>query len=254
MRIGGVAVELVFDTSTSMNKRIGKQTRMAVAKKSLTRLVTTALPEGLPVALRIFKPGSNGRQSCDTTLAVPLGPLDRGAMLELIRSLKIGKGTRTPLAAAIGAVRDDIGGVEGPRIVVVVTDGNESCKGDPEAAVRSLVEEGFDTTVNIVGLALDNEKVKQRMASWAATGGGIFIDAQDQAGLSSAIVQTLRAPFRVIDGRGAVVAEGIVGDPAVTVPTGIYRVEVLSEPPATFEDVRVDPGLAVKFTVGGEDG
>jgi Mg-chelatase subunit ChlD len=252
VRIGGVAVELVLDTSTSMNIRIGAQTRMAVAKKSLSSLVQTALPEGLPVALRIFKPGSNGKQSCDSTLAVPIGPLDRAAMLDRIKRLKIGKGTRTPLAATIEAVKDDIGNVKGPRIVVVVTDGNESCKGDPQAAVKALVEAGFDTTVNIVGLALEDERLKDKMASWAATGGGVFLDAQDQAGLSAAIAQTLRAPFRVIDDTGAVVGEGIVGDAAVSVPIGTYRVEVLSEPPVTFEDVQIGPNQAVIFTVGDE--
>jgi hypothetical protein len=248
VRIGGVAVELILDTSGSMRRELGSSTRIAVAKRSLASLVEGSLPEGLPVALRIFKAG---RRSCATTLAVKLGPLDRAAMVARIKGLKIDKGTKTPLAAAIEAAAGDIGGVGGPRVVVVVTDGAETCKGDPEAAVRSLVDAGFDTTVNIVGFALDDEELKARMAAWADAGGGVFFDAQDQAGLSAGIAAALRAPFRILDADGKLVAEGVVGDAPVAVEPGTYRVEVLSEPPAVFEGVEVASGAAAQITVGG---
>ncbi|MEZ4597347.1 MAG: VWA domain-containing protein [Chloroflexota bacterium] len=194
VRIGGVAVELVLDTSGSMDAALGKRKRIDVAKRSLSRLVQDSLPEGLPVALRTFRAGTRKRPSCATTLAVPLGPLDKAAMLGRIDRIKIGQGTKTPLAAAIEAAGGDIGGVEGPRIVVVVTDGAETCKGDPEAAVRGLVATGIDTTVNIVGFALDDDDLKGQMASWAEAGGGTFFDAQDQAGLSAGMTAALRHP------------------------------------------------------------
>lgn len=251
VRIGGVAVALVLDTSGSMLKKLGKSTRIAVAKRSLRQLIEGSLPEDLPVALRTFEPG---RRSCGTRLAVPLGPLDRADMVDRIRRLKIDKGTKTPLAAAIAAVAGDIGGVTGPRIVVVVTDGAETCEGDPEAAVRSLVEAGIDTTVNIVGFALDNEELKAKMAAWAAAGGGVFTDAQDQSALSAAIADALRAPFRVFDETGALVGEGIVGSDAITVPMGTYRVEVLTHPePRVFDGVRIDAGLSVQLEIGGSE-
>lgn len=254
VRIGGVAVELILDTSGSMDRELGRRKRIDVAKRSLSRLVEDALPEGLPVALRTFKAGSRQKPSCATTLAVKLGPLDKAAMLRRIDRIRIGPGTRTPLARAIEAAGADIGSVEGPRIVVVVTDGAESCKGDPEAAVRGLVEAGFDTTVNIVGLALDDEALKEQMAGWAVAGGGTFFDAQDQAGLSAGMAAALRAPYRVYDDEGALVGQGIVGDAAVTVQPGTYRVEVLSEPPIVIEGVEIAPGAASTLTVGGEGG
>jgi hypothetical protein len=254
LRIGGVAVELILDTSGSMDADLGKRKRIDVAKRSLSRLVADSLPEGLPVALRTFKAGTRAKPSCATRLSVKLGPLDKAAMLKRIDRIKIGKGTKTPLAAAIEAAGGDIGGVEGPRIVVLVTDGAETCGGDPEAAVRALVAAGIDTTVNIVGLALDDEGLKGQMASWADAGGGTFVDAQDQAGLSAGIAAALRAPFRVYDAKGALVGDGIVGDAAVTVQPGTYRVEVLSEPPIVIEDVVVAPGSGAQLTVGGEGG
>jgi hypothetical protein len=175
-------------------------------------------------------------------------------MVDLIRRLKIDRRTQTPLAAAIAAAAKDLGEVTGPRIVVVVTDGAENCDGDPEAAVRSLVEAGFDTTVNIVGFALSNEALKERMASWAAVGGGVFTDAQDQADLSAAVADALRAPYRVFDEVGAVVGEGIVGDAAIPLPMGTYRVEVLAHPePIIVDGVRVATGQDVQLEVGGQE-
>jgi hypothetical protein len=252
VRIGGVAVELILDTSFSMTEPLGSSTRIDVAKASLTRLVDEALPEGLPVALRIFKPGTPKKSSCATRIAVKLGPLDKAAMLDRIARLTIAPRTKTPLAATIAAAAKDIGSVEGPRIVVVVTDGAESCKGDPEAAIRSLVEAGFDTTVNIVGLALDDEDLKTQMAGWAATGGGVFVDAQDEAGLTAAIGRALAAPFRVYDPDGALVGEGVMGDTPVSVPPGTYRVEVLSEPPIVVQDVEVSSDQTSQVAVGGD--
>ena len=147
-----IAVEIILDTSGSMRAKLGRTTRIAAAKEVLTRLVREELPPGIPVALRVFEPKA---RSCDTQLAVPLGPLDAEAMAATIEGLRTPRSVRTPLAAAIERVADDLAGVTGPRIVVVVSDGRESCGGDPEAAVRALRDQGFDVTVNVVGLGLE---------------------------------------------------------------------------------------------------
>ncbi len=249
VRIGGVAVGLVLDTSGSMLEPLGGSTRIEVAKQSLSRLVGDTLPEGLPVALRTFKAA---RRSCDTVLAARLAPLDRAAMQRRIQRLKLHKSARTPLAKAIAAVAGDLAEVTGPRLVVIVTDGAESCKGDPEAAIRSLIDAGFETTIDIVGLALEDDELKTRMASWAELGGGVFFDAQDADGLAAAIGASLRAPFRVLDEDGAVVGTGVVGGDPVVLPIGSYRVEVSSEPPVTFDGVRITPGESKVLVVEGD--
>jgi hypothetical protein len=243
---GGISVELVLDTSGSMNKRIDGVRRMDIAQAVLTRLVGETLPEGLPVALRTFKAA---RGSCDTVMEVPFSPLDRATMSGVIADLRINPKTRTPLGATLHAVGEDLAGTPGPKIVVFVTDGKETCKGDPEAEVARLVELGIDVTMNIVGLALDDPALKADMQAWAAEGGGVFFDAQDQESLLAAVAATLQAPFRVFDRDGTLVVSGVVGGAGVTLPVGTYRVEVLSEPLVTFEPVEVPPGTGVVLTV-----
>jgi Mg-chelatase subunit ChlD len=247
--IGGVALELVLDTSGSMNKRIAGVTRMAIARETLIRLVDETLPEGLDVALRTFKAGDG---SCKTILAVPFGPLEKAAMDRVIAELPLHRKTRTPLGATLHAVGDDLAAHEGPKIVVFVTDGKETCKGDPAAEVERLVELGVDVALNIVGFALEDPALKADMEAWAEAGGGVFFDAQDQDSLLAGIAAALQAPFRVYDATGTLITDGVVGGPPVELPPGAYRVEVLSAPPVTFEEAIVPVGAGLRLEVGGE--
>jgi Mg-chelatase subunit ChlD len=245
----GVGVALAIDTSKSMNEPLGNTDRMTVAKDVLSHLVSTTIPEGVPVSLRIFRPKA---RACDSTQVAPLRPLDREKMLDKIRKLR-GVTQGTPLASMIAALPEDLGGVEGPKVIIVVTDGRETCKGDPGLEVQRLVDGGYEASVSIVGLALDRADLKADMKRWAEAGGGTFYDAQDPATLETAIAAVLQAPYRVYDETGAVVATGVVGGAAVDVPTGVFRVEVLSDPPVVWEGIDLIPGETAELTLGQSD-
>jgi hypothetical protein len=131
-----------------------------------------------------------------------------------------------------------------------VTDGEETCGGDPAAAIRELVDQGIDVHVNIVGFALDDDALRSQFQEWAAIGRGRYIDAGNAGELRSAIAEAVQPPFRVIDQSGAVVVQGVVGGEPVSVPAGTYRVEVLTEPIFVFEEVVVSPGGEVRLVVG----
>ena len=171
----GVGVALAIDTSKSMNEPLGNTDRMTVAKDVLSRLVSTTIPEGVPVSLRTFRPKA---KACDSTQIEPLEPLVRTKMLDAIRKLR-GVTQGTPLAAMIAALPEDLAVVPGPKVVIVVTDGRETCKGDPGKEVQKLIDSGLEASVSIVGLALDRADLKRDMQAWAEAGGGTFYDAQD---------------------------------------------------------------------------
>jgi Mg-chelatase subunit ChlD len=228
-----------------MRATLGRTTRIKAAKDVLTRLVRDELPPGIPVALRWFR---QAKGSCDTELAVPLGPLDRDAMTETIEGIRLQRSVRTPLAAAIEAVGEDLASVTGPRIVVVVSDGQESCKGDPEAAVRALRAQGVDVTVNVVGIGLSRQD-RQRIRRLARVGGGSYFDAKGAGQLDDAIRSAVSAPYEVRDGTGALVARGIVNGAPLELPPGTYRVTVLTDPPYEFEAVVLESGSAATLTL-----
>src|SRR5690606_11509384 len=121
---------------------------------------------------------------------------------------------RTPLAAAIDAVADDLAGVTGRRVVVVVSDGQESCGGDPVAAVQRLRDQGVDVTVNVVGIGLDGD-ARRRIRRLARVGGGTFFDVRGSGQLDDALRAAVSAPFEVYDTAGALAGRGTVGGPPV---------------------------------------
>jgi hypothetical protein len=246
----GVGVEILLDTSGSMRDRIGKRTRISIARDVLRRLVGETLPEGLPVALRTFDPA----RRCGSTLLAPLGPLDRESMLAKVKDITAAKATRTPLAATLGQVANDLAQARGKAIVVLITDGDETCQGDPEAVIRGLIASGLDVRINIVGFAIDDEALQAELERWAQIGGGEAFGADDAESLDAGIAAALAAPYRVLDEAGEVVGEGAVGGDPVSLPPGSYTVEVLTDPVRVIEDVVITPGGWRRITVGVPEG
>jgi hypothetical protein len=246
---GGVAVELILDTSGSMLKSIGPERRIDIAKRVLVDLVTQDLPAGVPVAMRVFE---DEPESCDTELLSPLGPLDPVAVATLIREREVPVSVRTPLAAAIEQVAADLASATGPRVVVVVSDGGESCGGDPEAAVQALLASGVDVQMNIVGLGL-GKKVRRAISDLAESGGGAYFDAQGSEELAAALASAVSARFTVLDATGAEVGTGSIGGAPITVPPGLYTVVVATAPEVRFDEVFVAPGASLELELPGPD-
>ena len=237
-----VGVDLILDNSGSMLQSLGDQRRIDVAKQVLTDLVRETLTPGIPMALRVF---GDEPESCDTDLAIALAPLDRQDAVQEIAAIESVDGVKTPLGAALEQVAADLSGVEGPTIVVLVTDGEETCGGNPRRAIRDLVQQGIDVRVNIVGFAVDDEGLKEQFEEWARIGGGQFFDASGADELGEAIAAALQPPYEIRDAAGAGVGSGVVGGDAVQLPPGEYTVDVRSDPPLSFESVAVGNGAAV---------
>ena len=242
----GIGVEIILDTSGSMRKKLGKKRRIDVAKASLKALVGRELAEGVPIAIRTFGgPGSGEAAKCATSLSLPLTPLHRDRALATVKRLKATKGTATPIAAALAEVADDLASVDSLRRVVLISDGKETCDGDPAAAIATLAESGIDVRLDIVGFALKDEALKAEMAAWAEAGGGSYHDAGDASELAATITAALRAPFRVYGPDGEPLAVGTVGGDPVALEPDTYRVEVLTEPPVLFDQVELGNGATV---------
>jgi hypothetical protein len=159
-----------------------------------------------------------------------LAPLDRKAAVAKIKGIESKNLAKTPIGDSLLRVKQDLAGTKGTAIVVLVTDGEETCDGDPKAAIQSLRAAGFDVRVNIVGFAIDELALKEEFETWARVGGGNYFDAADGAALGRAIRASLRLPYEV-EKDGAVVATGVVNGDALELPPGTYQVEILSNPP-----------------------
>ena len=215
-----------------------------VVLDELRAAVTRPLPSlpGTPLALRVF---GDTPESCETILLAPLQPLDPAAMSGQIAGLQAIDGVNTPIGASLEQVANELQGATGTKIVVLVTDGEETCGGDPEAALRDIAAQGIDVRVNIVGFAVADEALKAQFREWAHLGNGQYFDAAGAADLGAAIASAVQPPYRVLDADGKEIARGLVDGAPVEVPAGVYRVEVQSAQPITIDNVDVGSGARV---------
>jgi hypothetical protein len=219
----GGAVEIILDASGSMLQKLGGERRIDIAKRTLNKLVGVTIPRGTPFAFRVF-----GREvdSCQTDLDVAVAPLDPAAVQQRIGALVAKNGAKTPIGASLEKAADDLKGVSGEKLIVLVTDGEETCGGDPAAAIAALRKAGVTTRVSIVGFALDDQKLAATFRRWSDAGGGAFFDAKDAEALDKSLTAALRPGFEVVNAQGQLLADGIVGGDAVPVPAGNHTVRI----------------------------
>ncbi|MGE0582051.1 MAG: VWA domain-containing protein [Steroidobacteraceae bacterium] len=233
------AVEFVLDASGSMLQKLGGTRRIDLAKSALTDLAKNALPDGTPFALRVF--GHKEAGSCRTDLELPLAPLDRQAAATKIQGLGAMNLAKTPIGASLLKIGDDLKGVQGPRLVVLVTDGEETCGGDPKAAIQALRAGGVDVRINIVGFAVDEVMLKETFRDWARLGNGGYFDAQDGGQLKAALRATLRPAYQVM-AAGKIIATGTVNGDPIELPAGDYTVRVLGARAKDIGQVTLEAG------------
>jgi hypothetical protein len=218
---GSGAVEVILDASGSMLQRIGSERRIDIAKHTLETLTSELIPAGTPFALRVF-----GRQanSCQTDLDIPLSPLDVAAVRNKVDALNAHSNAKTPIGASLEKVAADLSGAKGERLVILVTDGEETCGGNPARAIEQLRKGGANVRINIVGFAVDDRKTAALFRHWSSAGGGSYFDARDAASMNEAFSLAVRPVFEVVDTKQKVVAEGISGGGPVSVLPGTYVV------------------------------
>ncbi len=232
------AVELILDASGSMLQRMEGRRRIEIARDVLSDLVSQTIPEGTPLALRIF--GHKTPDACDTDLEIPVQPLDRERVTGIIRSTEAMNLAKTPIGESLSLVAEDLQDVSGQKLIMLITDGEETCEGDPAAAIRGLKEAGHDVRVNIVGFAIDDEGLKSQFESWAREGGGLYFNASSSQELAEAVDRALRPKFQILSESGEVLGEGTAGLDTVEVPVGTYTVRILTSP------LRAVPGVQVR--------
>ena len=218
-------VLLLLDVSGSMNGKLnGGGTKFAAAKKALKQ-VAASLPAGTQVGLRVY--GSEIKEdqeenpaACkDTRLVLPIGPLDRTRMNAAVDSFKA-RG-ETPIAYSMGQAVDDLGD-SGKRVLILISDGQETCAKDPCPIVRKLADRGVDLQFNAIGLAV-NSKARSQLQCIARAGGGAYYDANDTESLQQALGKLTQRALRPFEVAGTPV-DG-TADPAAApqVGPGKYR-------------------------------
>jgi DNA-binding NarL/FixJ family response regulator len=243
-------VYIILDASGSMLARSGGSRKIDLAQEALGGLVR-ALPDDAGVALRTY--GRRRADDCgDVELLAEPGPLYREGLIAQIEAIEPVNLSRTPIAASLEAAAADLEAARGETVVLLVSDGEESCDGDPVAAAAALHAARPDVRVSVVGFDIAPE-LRERLAQIAVAGGGSYADAGDLGELEAALNRAAAPGFRVIDAGGAEVGAGSLGA-ALELPAGAYTLVVGAEPAPLEQPVEVRGGMATVVTIGAEGG
>lgn len=168
-------VYILMDNSGSMADEIDGKTKMDAARESVNQFVSD-MPNGTQVSLISY--GFNGEtsdknNSCSAVEETfPIGSYKEDEFNKALS--KYGSEGNTPLALAIEHVGEVIESSDatGSHTVYVVSDGQETCDGNPVEAVKDLPEDdNVETVLNIVGFDIADEEVQELIDITEANGG-----------------------------------------------------------------------------------
>lgn len=175
-------IQILLDASGSMAGQVDGGVKMELAKEAITEFAS-ALPENTQVSLRVYgHKGTNtpdGKElSCATTEEVyPLGEYNKAEFFAALE--QFGPTGYTPLASAIEAAGEDLSTVheQGTESVVyVVSDGLETCGGDPVKAAEGLQNSNIEAIVNIIGFDIEASE-RAALEAIAEAGAGEYFRA-----------------------------------------------------------------------------
>jgi hypothetical protein len=109
---------------------------------------------------------------------------------------------------------------------VLVTDGEETCGGDPAAAIERLRKAGISTRISIVGFALDDEKLATTFRRWSGRRRRRVLRCEGCRGPRQVTDRGTAPGLRGGERPGQVLASGLVGGDAVSVPAGNHLVRI----------------------------
>ncbi|MDV6375623.1 vWA domain-containing protein [Deinococcus arenicola] len=154
-------VQLILDASGSMlGKLPDGQTRIASAKSTLTQFLGGVKADpSLNVGMRIYGGGLKAGPQCeDSVLVTPMKGFDKAALQAQVTAATP-KGA-TPIVYSLMQAAADFPRDSSRKVIVLVTDGEESCGGKLTDAVAAFKKLGIEVDLRIIGIDL-NDKARK---------------------------------------------------------------------------------------------
>ena len=189
---------IVFDASGSMAGTDMNSSpvapRIAKVKDALAR-VLPSVAAGRNLGLIDYGPGPYNR--CDN-IELQLEPMPdaAGAIMSVVDSLV--PAGRTPLTSAVREAAKVLDFPDKPAVVVLLTDGEETCGGDPCELAQMLRAKGAHLTVHVIGYRTRDGSTGMGMLQsrcLADATGGLYVSAETTDDLVAAFQKTLGCPI-----------------------------------------------------------
>jgi Ca-activated chloride channel family protein len=183
---------IVFDASGSMatSDYTLKLPRIAQAKQSMAKVI----PEVAPLRkLGLIVYGEGEYNDC-TAIALRLRPTVNAAepLLHIIE--RINPRGKTPLTESVRRAAEVLDYTKREAVVVLITDGEETCGGDPCKAATLLKKAGPRLTIHVIGFR-ESQSEYFKVRCMADATGGDYVSATSEEELIKALRKTLGCPF-----------------------------------------------------------
>lgn len=236
-------IEIIVDASGSMLAKIAgsDKQRWQVAQDALNMLVDSgSISKQSLVVVRTY--GRRRGNDCnDLEVAQGLSRFNPESLKGVIAGLKPAVGGMTPLAASLRAANEDLQAAEGSTVVILVTDGLESCNGDPIAEANNFVTGTDQRKIHVIGFTIDEQEARDKLRQIADKGKGLYFDAGNSAQLAEALRQTIVLSYQVFAPDGEQVTSGTVGGAPIQLKPGTYKLKINANP-AIEKELKIENG------------
>jgi hypothetical protein len=207
---------LILDCSGSMiDKTREGITKMEAAKKVVSELIEK-IPNGRRLTFLIY--GHDLELKCRAVKVVrPLSEIDDAAKAELRSAIvELQPVGHTPIALALRMAGDELAKASGSCQLILITDGMETCHGDPGKEAADLTARlNLPHGVEVIGFDVD-PKEREAVEAIARAGKGKYIEAHSAADLVKAAEQVVAQPAKTSEVRNV---RGVrVVQPAIDLP------------------------------------
>lgn len=176
-------VLLILDASGSMETMLNEEKMIDIAKREMNQLIDR-LPEQVNIGLRIYggSEGNNVAKCTDTKLYHSVSSNNKEEMKATIQGIT--PSGWTPIAESLKQAADDLSeypSETNTNIIYLITDGVETCNGNPEGEVKELQQLAVQPMINVIGFNV-NLKGQDELKKLAESGGGQYIHAANKQG------------------------------------------------------------------------
>ncbi len=181
-------VELILDASGSMNGKLPSgERKIAGAKSAVEAFIGKINPE-INLSFRAYgHQFHRTKKNCkDTQLIVPFDKASKNASTVVSSAKPLKAQGYTPISYVLGLAADDLKPTEGKHTIVLVSDGKETCKGDPCLLAKKLAAADVDLVIHTIGFGVD-ATTKRQLQCIAKMARGEYFSANDIAELSASM-------------------------------------------------------------------
>jgi len=188
-------VVVILDASGSMAEMIDVETKMAVAKRAVSNFLTK-MPSGVNTGLIVYgHKGSNSQVDKELSCQgieeiIKLGQNNSSNIISAINSFE--PEGWTPIAGALDFAKKVFNSrnKNDKNYLILLSDGIESCDGDPIISSEDLSSGASDINLIVIGLANDRA-TRDSLEKIASYGGGTYVAANNFAATSNAFNKQL---------------------------------------------------------------